>query len=100
MGRSRSSASPCPSSPCPSAPSSAAASPSPRSSTASSSRATRCWPVRRIKTGGEARNLLLLAEVLDEARRERLRSFQGQPQRAVPEDLRERADGARHAEED
>merc|ERR1712167_382109 len=45
-------------------------------------------------------DLLLLAEVLDEARRERLRALEGQPQRAVPEDLRQSTDGARHAEED
>ena len=53
-----------------------------------------------LDSRGGMDDLLLLAEVLDEARRERLRALEGQPQRAVPEDLRQSADGPRHAEED
>ena len=53
-----------------------------------------------LDSRGGMDDLLLLAEVLDEARRERLGPLEGQPQRAVPEDLGKSPNGPRHAEED
>ena len=62
--------------------------------------ATKTTMWETLDSRGGMDDLLLLAEVLDEARRERLGPLERQPQRAVPEDLAESPNGPRHAEED